>query len=96
MKRMLVLLLALSMVLIACGDSGDDGLPEGFRDAYMQGCAADGNEKFCECTLDELEKKMSTDELIALASSIEDPNAEPPEELIEVTLLCIGELDLGE
>jgi hypothetical protein len=97
--RALVTLLALALVAGACGD--DDGGGSGFssetRDAYMQGCVEDGNEAFCDCTLDELEKVFTEDEfedfaLNAAASGLE----EPPEEFMTAITNCLDELDLGE
>ena len=96
--RALVMLLALALVAGACGDDdGGSGFSSETRDAYMSGCVEDGNEAFCDCTLDELEKVFTEEEfedfaLNAAASGLE----EPPEEFMEAITNCIGELDLGE
>ena len=96
-RKMRGLALAISMVLAlgACGDD-DGGSSSGFdseaRDAYMQGCLEDGNEAFCQCTLDEFEKRFSQDEFERLALQLNDPN-DAPEEFVEVIFECIGELE---
>lgn len=96
--RPLVMLLALALVAGACGDDdgGGDGFSSETRDAYMSGCVEDGNEEFCECTLDELEKVFSESEfeefaLDAAAAGIE----EPPEEFMTAITNCIDKIDLG-
>ncbi len=93
--RVLVPLLALVLVLGACGDD-DDGGSTGFsdstREAYLEGCLEDGNEAFCNCTLDEFEKIYSEDEFEDLALQLGSPD-EAPEEFVDVILTCLDQLD---
>jgi hypothetical protein len=94
--RVLVPLLALVLVLGGCGDDDDDGGTSGFSDsvrsAYLEGCLEDGNEAFCNCTLDEFEKIYTEDEFEDLATQLGSPD-EAPEEFVEVILSCLDQLD---
>jgi hypothetical protein len=98
MKKLRVLALAVAMALAitACGDDdgsgGDDGFSDEVRSAYMEGCLQDGNQAFCDCTLDEFESRFSEDEFEAIALNF-DATAEPPEEFFEVITACLSELE---
>ena len=95
--RVLTLLLAISLVAAACGgDDSGDGFSSSTRDAYLSGCVEDGNEEFCDCTLEELEKVFTESEfedfaLNAAASGLE----EPPAEFMNAILACADKIDLG-
>ena len=91
--RLLVIALVALTTLGACGD---DATTPGFsattRNRYMEGCTAEQSQAFCQCTLDELQERFTEDEFLRFAV---DATEEPPDELIEVSLACIAEADLG-
>lgn len=98
--RTFAVLLAVALVAGACGDD-DDGSDSGFssatRDAYMTGCVEEGNEAFCECTLDELEKVFSEEEFLAFTLDAAGSDLqEPPEEFMTAITACLDQLELGE
>lgn len=70
----------------------DDGYPEPVVDAYMDGCTEDGDAEFCSCTIDELQKRITLDEFVALGEG----DATSSEVVLEVTEFCLvetGQLD---
>ena len=94
MRRLVVALLSLAMLATACGDDDSGGgFSNATRNAYLQGCEVEGNEAFCECTIDEFEERFTEDEFIAFAI---EASEEPPEEFVEVVLACLSEADFGE
>lgn len=86
------------LVIAALGACGDDDTPSGSgfsettRSRYMEGCTGSQTEEFCACTLDELEERFTEEEFIRFAIAATE---EPPQELIEVSITCIAEADLG-
>jgi hypothetical protein len=64
------------------------------RRSYLEGCTEEAPLAACECTLDEFERRYSESEFIALALDSADAT-EPPAELMEAVISCIGELDDG-
>ena len=58
MLRLGALVLALSLVLTACGG----GFSDEARNEFMAGCEPGAGTEFCECTLDELEKTISEED----------------------------------
>lgn len=64
------------------------------RRLYLEGCTQEAPLAACECTLNEFERRYSEGEFIALALDNAD-TAEPPAEVMEVVISCIGELDDG-
>jgi hypothetical protein len=89
----LVALLAVATIAAACGDDDDTGgYSDAIRDSYMQGCTGSQNEAFCECTLNELEKRYTQEEFIRFAIEASET---PPDDLVDISLACIGEADLG-
>lgn len=94
--RIALMVVLMAASLVACGDDdgtdGTGGFSAETRRRYMEGCTTAQTEAFCQCTLDELAKRFSEEELMAFAI---DGSEEPPEEFIEVTLACIAEADLG-
>ena len=107
-RRMAMILIAMTMLVAACSDDApatatvgfgsDSGSDSGdpystfIRDSYLEGCGTEQNLAFCECTLTELEQIFSEDEFIRFAI---ESTEEMPSEAIEVAIACIGDLDLG-
>lgn len=99
-RKIIAIVFALALVVGACGDddggNGGDGggqYSQQIRDSYLQGCESSspgGN--FCECSLEEIEKRFTEEEFIRFAI---EATEEPPEEFLEVAFACLGELDLG-
>ncbi len=94
-KRAVAIAVLLVGALGACGD--DDAVSGGgfsatTRSRYMEGCTASQTEEFCACTLNELEERFTEEEFIRFAI---EATEEPPQELIEVSITCISEADLG-
>lgn len=99
-RKIIAIVFALALVVTACGDDdGGNGGDSGdrysaeIRDGYLQGCESSspgGN--FCECSLEEIEKRFTEEEFIAFAVQATE---EPPEEFLEVAFVCLEELDLG-
>jgi hypothetical protein len=95
-RKMLAILFAVALIATACGDDdsgGGNGFSSDIVDGYMQGCTTEQSVAFCQCTLDEIEKRFTEEEFIAFA--IEATEA-PPDEFIEIAFACLGEADLGE
>lgn len=67
---------------------------EATRRAYLEGCAEDAPPAACQCTLDEFQRRYSESDFIVLALENADAS-EPPPEVLEVVISCIGELDDG-
>jgi hypothetical protein len=93
-RKAIAIIFAFALIAVACGD--DDGGGGGFgseiRDSYLEGCETAQNSEFCECTIDEIEKRFSEEEFIRFAI---EATEEPPEEFIEIAFACLGEADLG-
>jgi hypothetical protein len=64
------------------------------RQSYLEGCTQDAPLAACECTLAEFQRRYSEGEFVALAIDNADA-AEPPAEVLEVIIACIGDLDDG-
>jgi len=93
LRTVLVAVLAMAMLAAACGDDdGTGGYSDGVRDSYMRGCTGSQSEAFCECTLNELEKRFTEEELIAFAI---EASEQPPDDFVDVARACIGEADRG-
>ena len=60
MLRLGALVLALTLVLAACGN----GFSDEIRDEFMASCVPAEGVEFCECTLDGLEKASTTEEFL--------------------------------
>lgn len=87
--------MALALVAGACGDDdGGDGFSPEIRNQYLQGCMTSQNQAFCDCTLDELEKRFTQEEFVRFAI---EANETPPDPQIftEVALACIAEANPG-
>ncbi len=92
-RRVVAIVFAFALIAVACGDDdGGDGFGSEIRDSYLEGCETEQNAEFCECTLNEIEKRFSEVEFIRFAI---EATEEPPEEFIEVAFACLGEADLG-
>lgn len=93
-RKIVALVFAFTLVFAACGDDdGGGGFDSEIRNSYLAGCESEspgGN--FCQCTLDEIEKRFSQEEFIRFAI---EATEEPPEEFLEVAFACLGELDLN-
>ena len=91
-RKLLAIVFAVALVAVACGDDDSGGsYSSEIRDAYLEGCESEaptGN--FCECTINEIEKKFSEEEFIRFAI---EATEEPPEEFIEIAFACLGELE---
>ena len=80
MKRTIVVVLTTCLIAAACGDDGEDGstttaesttttftpYPEAFVAEYMEGCTEEGSEVFCQCSIDEFERRMSLTDFLSL------------------------------
>ena len=93
MRMRLMVILAVA-VLGACGgtDTTSTGFSATTRSRYMEGCTSSQSEAFCQCTLDELENRFTEAEFMRFAI---DASEEPPDALIEVSLACLAEAELG-
>lgn len=90
-RKLLAIVFAFALIAVACGD--DDGGGGGFsseiREAYLEGCQAEApSAGFCECTIDEIEKRFSEEDFIKFAI---EATEEPPEEFIEIAFACLDE-----
>jgi hypothetical protein len=74
--------------------SAGERYSEETRRSYLEGCTEDAPLAACECTLDEFERRYSESEFIVLALENADAT-EPPAEVLEVIIACIGDLDDG-
>lgn len=91
--KSLVAALALTLLVAACGDdSPGEGFSPAIRASYMEGCMTDQNEAFCECTVDELEKRFTQDEFIRFAVQATETPPDP-EVFVEVALACLRYAD---
>ncbi|MBI5157041.1 MAG: hypothetical protein HZA58_03395 [Acidimicrobiia bacterium] len=85
------------LMVAALGACGDDDTPTGggfsatTRSRYMEGCTSSQTEEFCACTLNELEERFTEEEFMRFAI---EATEEPPQDLIEVSIVCISEADL--
>jgi len=67
-----------------------------FADAYMKGCMIDESFKsYCQCTIDELQSKYSTDELMDFADEY-DKTDKLPEEFMSVIEGCMDKLNVED
>lgn len=91
--RALVIVALVAIAMTACGD--DDaavGFSETTRTRYLQGCGTANSEAFCQCTLAELEDRFTEAEYLRFAV---DDSAELRDALVEISLACIAEAELG-
>ena len=92
-RRAVAIVFAFALIAVACGDDDNGGgFSSEIRDGYLEGCGTEQNAEFCECTINEIEKRFSEAEFIRFAI---EATEEPPEEFIEVAFACLGEADLG-
>ena len=91
MLRLGTLVLALSLVLAACGG----GFSDEIRDEFMASCVPAEGTEFCECTLDGLEKAFTTDEFLRLGQNAFDHDSEPPPPELFVIIETCNEADIG-
>jgi hypothetical protein len=89
-RRLLAVALSVVVLTSACGDDDTGEFSEDFRRLFMQNCSEDESEAFCGCYLDELEKRFTQDEIIALAI---EGSEEPPPEFFEAGFACAQYLD---
>ncbi len=91
-RKLVAIVFAFALIAVACGDDDGGGrYSSEIRDAYLQGCEAEAPDSdFCECTINEIEKKFSEEEFIRFAI---EATEEPPEEFIEIAFACLGELE---
>ena len=94
-RKVIAIVFAFALIAAACGDDDGGGgrFSSEIRDSYLAGCEAEspgGN--FCECTMQEIEKRFSEEEFIAFAI---EATEDAPEEFIEIAFACLDELDLG-
>ena len=73
---------------------GGERFDEFTRSAYLEGCREDGNDAFCECTLEEFETLYNQDEFERLALELDDPS-QLPDEFTSVIFGCLDEFDDG-
>lgn len=93
LRTALIALVTVATIAAACGDDDtNDGYSESTRDAYMEGCTDQQSVAFCECTLNELEERYTEEEFFRFAIEASDA---PPQDLVEISLACIAEADLG-
>ena len=92
-RRAVAIVFAFALIAVACGDDDNGGgFGSEIRDSYLEGCETQQNTEFCECTINEIEKRFSEAEFIRFAI---EATEEPPEEFIQVAFACLGEADLG-
>ena len=92
-RKAVAIVFAFALIAVACGDDdGGNGFSSEIRSSYLDGCQSEQNAAFCECTIDEIEKKFSEEDFIRFAI---EATEEPPEEFIEIAFACLGEADLG-
>ena len=92
-RRAIAIVFAFALIAVACGDDDTGGgFSSEIRDSYLEGCETEQNVEFCECTINEIEKRFSEAEFIRFAI---EATEEPPEEFIQVAFACLGEADLG-
>lgn len=67
--------------------SRTSGYPSQLKDSFVDGCAEDGTvtEAQCRCVINELEKRVSLDELLRLANN---PNITSDSRIREALLTC--------
>ncbi len=93
LRTAVIAVVTVAMIAVACGDDDtNDGYSEDIRNAYMDGCTDTQNVAFCECTLNELEERYTQEEFFRFAIEASD---QPPQDLIEISLACIGEAEIG-
>ena len=98
-RRTLIILMSVALLAAACGDDdsggngdGNGGFSSEIKDRYLEGCETSQNRAFCECTLDEIEKRFSEEDFIRFAI---EASEDPPEEFVEIAFACLDEADLG-
>lgn len=89
-RRLLVAALSVVLLATACGDDESGQFSEDFRNLFMENCSDDQPEAFCVCYLEELEKRFTQDEIVALAI---EGSEEPPPEFFEAGFACAQHLD---
>ena len=93
MLRLGALVLALSLVLTACGG----GFSDEARNEFMAGCEPGAGTEFCECTLDELEKTISEEDLPQIVENAFTSDFEElPEEFVTAIRICVEKTDIDE
>lgn len=80
------------------GSSDGSGYSDGVRALFMEGCAAEGNDEFCECALDYLEGVMGEDEFIRLGIDAFEAGdqADLPPEVMDAASACVDRLGSDE
>ena len=90
----LALVMALGLATAACG--GDDGYSDETRAEFMAGCEPEAGTAFCECTLDELEKNISEDDLLGMGAEFFAGSStdEMPAEVTDAVFACIDLIEI--
>ena len=80
MHRMVVMVAALALALVACGPGGDEWTQE-VRDNFLDGCleASGGEEAYCVCVLERLEDTYTLAEFEAIERELEEADVMPAE-----------------
>lgn len=91
-RKLIAIVFAFALIAAACGDDDGGGYSSEIRDGYLEGCQTEQNAAFCECTLDEIEKRFSEEEFIRFAI---ETTEDAPEEFIEIAFACLDQADLG-
>ena len=84
--RLGALVLALSLVLTACGG----GFSDEARNEFMAGCEPGAGTEFCECTISEEDLPQIVEN--AFTSDFE----ELPEEFVTAIRICVEKTDIDE
>jgi len=82
-------LLALALVVAACGNHDGSKFDDAFRQSFMTSCTAGQPEAFCSCYLDQLEQRYTQDEIYA---AVIGGSEAPAQEFIDAGLACMADL----
>ncbi|MFQ5948315.1 MAG: hypothetical protein ACE5KX_05605 [Acidimicrobiia bacterium] len=85
-RTLIGLVVVLALVLAACG--GGEEYPPQVVDEYLSRCLQEGgNQEFCQCTIDEIQDRMSLAEFLTAFKAA--PGAQLPEEFHEGIAACL-------
>ncbi|MGY6501330.1 MAG: hypothetical protein ACXIVQ_10625 [Acidimicrobiales bacterium] len=91
--RPLLLVLAVVLVAVGCGDESDDGYSAETRAAFMEGCVEDSDDPdlvaVCECTYETAESELPFERFRAAERDLVRGATEVPGEVTDLVIDCI-------
>lgn len=95
-RRLALLPLAATSILIACGDESPGEYDESTREAFMSGCVEDDTNddlvEVCECTYETAVEELPFERFEAAEKRLQEGSPEVADDISEIILECIRQV----